>query len=34
MDGTNKFKAFDDEHEEIQRKLRVREITGKKERII
>ena len=33
MDGTNKLKAFDDDHEEIQRKLRVREITGNKERI-
>ena len=33
MDGTNKLKAFDDDHDEIQRKLRVREITGNKERI-
>ena len=33
MDGTNKLKAFDDDYEEIQRKLKVREITGNKERI-
>ena len=33
VDGTNKLKAFDDDHDEIQRKLRVREITGNKERI-
>ena len=33
MDGTNKLKAFDNDYEEIQRKLKVREITEKKERI-
>ena len=31
MDSTNKLKAFDDDYEEIQRKLRVREITGNKD---
>ena len=33
MNCTNKLKAFDDDHEEIQRKLRVRETTGNQERI-
>ena len=33
MDGTNKLNAFDDDYEEIQRKLKVREMTGNKERI-
>ena len=33
MDGANKHKAFDDDYEKIQRKLKVREITGNKERI-
>lgn len=33
MDGSNKLKAFDDDLETIQRKLREREISGHKERI-